>query len=44
MPSWVIPYIDGEALIQDWLGAGAIWFLEDPGDDEHPPALYVFRG
>jgi len=50
VPSWVIPYVDAESLIQDWLSAGAIWILEDPGDDgdgddqEHPPALYVFRG
>ena len=44
VPAWLLPYVDVEALGQAWWDSGAIWVLDDPGDDDHERGVYIFRG
>jgi len=39
---WLRPYIDVDALAQDWCRAGIIWAINDPGGNGEEPGLHVF--
>jgi hypothetical protein len=42
LADWLLPYVDVEALARDWLAAGVIWVIDDPGGNGEEPGLHIF--
>lgn len=42
LADWLLPYVDVEALARDWLAAGIIWVIDDPGGNGEEPGLHIF--
>ncbi|MEZ4382288.1 MAG: hypothetical protein R3A79_13130 [Nannocystaceae bacterium] len=42
LAGWLLPYVDVQALARDWLAAGVIWVIDDPGGNGEEPGLHIF--